>query len=93
MFEITKRGLGVYKKDNGTAKEFDVAIANTSDAFTTLALKPNVSSEENNGRSFQILFYGAIHSSFVLNDINNKNLKINNDFKHQFILNLQYQNY
>ena len=56
-----------YKKDNGTAKDFDVAIANTSDAFTTLALKPNVSSEANNGRSFQILLYGAIHSSFVLN--------------------------
>ena len=31
----------------------------------------------------------------LLNDINyylNKNLKINNNFKHQFILNMQYQN-
>ena len=59
-----------YKKDNGTARNFDTAFTNTSDAWTTIGIKPSTSSEANNGFSFQILITGETHSSFAINDIN-----------------------
>lgn len=59
-----------YKKDNGTARSFDTAFTNTSDAWTTIGIKPSTSSEANNGFSFQILIAGETHSSFAINDIN-----------------------
>jgi hypothetical protein len=68
-----------YTRDNGSAQPFVTAddtsvtnsqLPNTSGSFTTQALKPEVSSNANNGRSFQIRISGTIHTSFVLNDIN-----------------------